>query len=816
MPVSRGRRKSRLARRAAIAGFNSGSPGSASGPTFPGYGLAILLFLAGWLALTSPWLLGTLTIPYDAKAHFYAQFRFLAEALHSGQSPFWTSNVFAGSPQIADPQSLIFSPAFLLAYFVRDPSFTLLDAYAFALLGSGAVAIVMLFKDKAWHPFGALIAAFAFAFGASASWRIQHIGEIQSFALFGVTLWLLARAIARRSKAWSVVAGASAGVMLLEPDQVALLSSYVLAFFAINEALQNSPTWSDLKRFVPTMAIIGSVALAIAAVPIALAYLFVESSTRPEISFSEAVHGSLHPASLLTSLIGDLYGALDPKVDYWGPYSMAWDPTELTLSQNMSQIYVGSLPIVLLFSLGMSRRYGWARDIRFFTVALAVMIVYALGRYTPVFWIFYKAVPGVHLFRRPADATFMIGGLLAIVGGYLAHRAIVDRKLILSRLTLRNSAAAVALLVVIGLLIALMQGHFRDALKPTAMAAFYLTIAALLGMGLRRFGQTHMRACLAAGALLMSADLYLNNGPNASTALPLSEYEFMKKDCKNETIRFLKSNLRRGAGTDYRDRVELVGVGFSWPNVGMIHGFDHLLGYNPLRMDVTSRAVGAGETIAGWNQRTFTPLFPSYRSLLADMLGLRYVVTPVPVSTIDKRLKVGDLRQVMRTRDGYIYENPNALPRAMFVPNWQLADFETLIATGAWPQFDPRRTLLLEKPPAHFGAASAASAAPAKQAKTTIVHLENTRIAVEVDAPTNGFLLYNSVWHPWWRATVDGVPADIMKANVLFRAVQVTSGRHLVQFDFEPFAGAISEIGSYEPGRAHHIAQRQAVSSRSD
>ena len=34
--------------------------------------------------------------------------------VHAGQSPFWTPNVFAGWPQIADPQSLIFSPLHLL------------------------------------------------------------------------------------------------------------------------------------------------------------------------------------------------------------------------------------------------------------------------------------------------------------------------------------------------------------------------------------------------------------------------------------------------------------------------------------------------------------------------------------------------------------------------------------------------------------------------------------------------------------------------------------------------------------------------------
>jgi uncharacterized membrane protein YfhO len=52
----------------------------------------------------------------------------------------------------------------------------------------------------------------------------------------------------------------------------------------------------------------------------------------------------------------------------------------------------------------------------------------------------------------------------------------------------------------------------------------------------------------------------------------------------------------------------------------------------------------------------------------------------------------------------------------------------------------------------------------------------------------------NDVWHPWWTATVDGQPADILKANVLFRAVEVTPGRHRVRFEFKPVEGAIAEL----------------------
>ena len=92
------------------------------------YGAAMAMFLLSAFALAFPFLSGDYTIPWDAKAHFQPQFAFLAHALHSGQSPFWTPNVFAGMPQIADPQSLIFSPFFLLAAWASpEPSFQLED-----------------------------------------------------------------------------------------------------------------------------------------------------------------------------------------------------------------------------------------------------------------------------------------------------------------------------------------------------------------------------------------------------------------------------------------------------------------------------------------------------------------------------------------------------------------------------------------------------------------------------------------------------------------------------------------------------------------
>ncbi len=756
------------------------------------YAMAFVSFGLGWAILCHPWLGGDFTIPYDAKAHFQAQIQFLATALHTGQSPFWTPNVFGGSPQIADPQSMIFTPALLLAYFNPQPSIAVVDAYVFGLLALGGLALLMLFRDQDWHPVGGLIAAFVFAFGGSAAWRVQHVGQVVSYAFFAVSLWLLVRALDRRSIAWGIAAGASAGLMIVAPDQVALLGAYVLAGYVIWYVASTHPRQRTALQLLPVIGSSALSGLAIVLVPLLLTYMFVEQSSRPLIVFAEATRGSLHPASLLTTLVGDLYGALDPKVEYWGPYSSAWDPNELTLSQNMSQVYFGALPLLLVLGTGLVRGAAWAREVRYFTCALFAMVIYALGGFTPIFKIFYWIVPGVSFFRRPADATFLIGALAAIVAGYLAHRLIaggVPAKARWQRITEHGLLAG---LVVSGLVIAYLFGHLADAIRPTAIAAIGIAVAGAAIWTLERYGRSNASLCAVGIAAVMVGDLSVNNGPNESTALSVARYDFLKPNCENETIRFLKARLKQPANSSRRDRIELVGMGFSWPNIGLIHGFDHVLGYNPLRLDVIAKAVGAEDSIAGWEQRRFTPLFPSYRSQLADMLGLRYIVTPIPIEGIDKRLKPGEMPLVARTADAFIYENARALPRAMFVSNWKLADFDELIETGAWPAFDPKQTLLLEREPIGEDGTTALDTSGAGTA--SIARYENTKVEIAYQSSDPGFVLLNSVWHPWWRATVDSEPAEILKANVMFQAVRVPAGRHSVKLEFEPFTGALDEM----------------------
>lgn len=748
-----------------------------------------LIFAAGWAAFGLPWLSGRVTIPYDAKAHFQAQIQFLSDALHGGQSPFWTPNVFGGSPQIADPQSLIFSPAILLAWLIDDPSFRSVDAFVFGLLGLGGLGIVMFFKDRGWHPAAAAVAGLAFAFGGAASWRIQHVGQVMSFAQFGITLWLLARALDRTSIRYGLLAGISGAMMIVKPDQVAMLGVYVLVGYVINHWLSAEHRVTALKTSArPLLA--GSVAgLLLAGAPLIMTYLFAESSQRSVISYSEAIKGSLHPAFLLTGLIGDIFGAADNKVDFWGPSSAAWSPGRLNLAQNMGEIYFGALPAIVIVTVGVTRGMLFSRDIRFFSIALAFMVIYALGGYTPGFALFYAWLPGVNDFRRPADATFYIGGLGAIVGGYLVHRILTGE---MARTGLVKSAYKFIVLFgcfAFAVAVAWRFGHLGDALKPIAIALSLALGGVFLLRILQVHGQHYPIAAATALAAFMVLDLGVNNGPNESTALTPASYDVLNPETKNQTIAILKDRLAQSTNPARRDRVELLGVGFAWPNVGMVHGFDHVLGYNPLRLKEFVDASGAGDTIAVPEQRTFTRLMPSYRSQFADLMGLRWIASSVPIEQIDRNLRGGDLKFVARTDDAYIYENPRALPRAMFVRGWKPADFEHMVTSGEWPEFDPAREVLLESVPE--APHRVHNSGPAQVA---IKSYANTRVEIEVNSPDDGFVVLNDVWHPWWTASVDGEEVEILKANVLFRAVQVSAGKSTIVYEFKPFSGALAEI----------------------
>lgn len=740
------------------------------------------LFLLCAVALAFPWLSGRVTIPWDAKAHFQPQFAFLAHALHSGQSPFWTPNVFTGMPQIADPQSLIFSPFFLIAAaLVPEPSFLLEDAIIYGMLAMGGLAVIAYFRDRGWSGAGALIAALAFAFGGSAAWRVQHTGQVMSLSWLPVTLWLLARALDRRSAAYGAAAGAVAALLVLGRDQVAFLSVLLLAAYAIYRAATDDKPIATALAPLGAGALVGSLIIAI---PIAFTLELAANSNRPEIDLDGAHRGSLPIGSFLTLISANIFGTTGPLKDYWGPPTAAYGVSDIFLARNMADVYAGELTLAALLA-ALGARFFADKEIRFFFGALIFFALYAFGRFTPAFAYFYY-IPGVDLWRRPADATFLFGVMFAILAGYGFTR--IERGEAKLRPLLLIGVFFSLFILATG--VAAIKARLAQAALPLLVSAGFAAAAVALLVAMRA-GRLKGAALLCVIALFMGVDLSIGNGPNESTALPPEQFDVLRADTKDPVIGFLLEKLKPSPAPDRRDRIELAAIDFHWPNAPLVHGLDHDLGYNPIRLKIFEDATGAGDHLALPSQRIFTKLYPSYRSPMSDMLGLRYIATGVPIEEIDHKFKTGDLVELPKIGNVHIYENKSALPRAQVTTCAMHVDFAQMIESGEWPEADYRETVLLEEPPLCHSRKNL----PPDAARARIISYGNTEVAIEATAPAGGgWLVLNDVWHPWWFATLDGVEAPILRANVIFRAVAIPEGTHQLRFSFQPMRGLLREI----------------------
>ncbi len=764
------------------------------------YLTAALAFALAWLVLAWPWLSGSVSIPWDAKAQFLPQIQFLADSLARGESPFWNPFVFSGHPQVADPQSMIFSPPFfILAVLNAKPSAWAVDTTVFVTILISGLALIAWFRDRGWHEAGAALAAIAFGFGAAMSWRIQHTGQVLSLAMLPIVLLLLDRTLddtanLRRKILYGLTAGISAGILVLGRDQVALLSLYLLIAYAFWRISQARDPASSLKSASLPLSAATIAGLALIALPILLTAALALQSNRPEIDLAGAGAGSLHPVTALTLFAPDLFGSTGSSWEYWGAPSFAWHErwgqTGLFLAQNMGQLYLGAIPALLIL-IGLGSGTLFRREIVFFTVALAVMTLYALGWYTPVFKLAHTFIPGVNLFRRPADAVFLIGFLAAVLAGYTVHTLLTyAAHTTPARLTRGTLFAAVITLAAFAtaIVLAIRMDHVGMATNPLLISAALFTLAATIIADAIWFNP--IRPILASGLLLAGtvADLAYQNAPGSATGLPQSAYDILDPNTKNETIAILKAKTAAHASPTRRDRVELAGLGFASPNASITHRLENTLGYNPVRLGLYSQASGAGDTVGLPEDRKFTPMFPGYKSQLADLLGLAYIATSVPLQTIDPQAKPEDFPLVAKTADGFIYENPRALPRVLFAASAAPADFDTILNTGTWPGVDLSATVLLSPDDEHESGLIATRG----HGTVALKKYSNTKVEIEVESTRGGFVVLNDLWHPWWTATLDGEPAPILRANVLFRAVRVANGRHTVSFTFAPIRSILT------------------------
>ncbi len=82
-------------------------------------------------------------------------------------------------------------------------------------------------------------------------------------------------------------------------------------------------------------------------------------------------------------------------------------------------------------------------------------------------------------------------------------------------------------------------------------------------------------------------------------------------------------------------------------------------------------------------------------------------------------------------------------------------------------------------------APSTAGAATADESVSVITY-EPERVVVRADVSQPAVLVLADTFYPGWEATVDGLPASILRANLMFRGLALEPGSHEVVFTYRP------------------------------
>jgi len=135
------------------------------------------------------------------------------------------------------------------------------------------------------------------------------------------------------------------------------------------------------------------------------------------------------------------------------------------------------------------------------------------------------------------------------------------------------------------------------------------------------------------------------------------------------------------------------------------------------------------------------------------------------------------------------------------------------------PAFDPDSEVLID------GAPRQDQAGDPETAEIQVLQDDPERVRISLVAASAGHLVISDCDAPGWTATVDGAPAPIRRANMLFRAVPVPAGRHTIEMSYRPFsvkAGAATSLLGFAvlgalcfpPGRRRAPAARSAEERR--
>lgn len=120
----------------------------------------------------------------------------------------------------------------------------------------------------------------------------------------------------------------------------------------------------------------------------------------------------------------------------------------------------------------------------------------------------------------------------------------------------------------------------------------------------------------------------------------------------------------------------------------------------------------------------------------------------------------------------------DATTRVAIAARHEIVSRGVAVALARAPAFDPSLLVLLEEAPP--------KAIDGGPGSARITRDDPEEVHVQADAPVGGWLFMADRWAPGWIAWVDGIPAEVLRANGDGRAIALPPGHHQVDLRYQP------------------------------
>ena len=727
---------------------------------------------------------------------------FNTQTLLKGELPLWNPYLDGGFPFAAQTESAPLYPLnlILLLPLPLTTTNTWYIVVHYALAGVFTYLLSRFALRLKSAP--ALVAGLIFAFNGSMIAQLTNFTLVATLAWMPLVLLLYILALDKAKIIYVVAASLAMSAQLSKSHpQIALYTAGILALYALFAVIVNFRKGKGTYSLRPLwiLSAVFAISAGFSAYLLLYAFELIQRSNRSEgVTYQVMTFLSYPPDYLIKFFIPNFWGSFKNYVGRGNYPEM--------------HAYVGILPLLLL-------PFAWfkAKDWRvwFFGSLAFISLLLSFGKYTPL----YNPLPYVPLFnyfRVPARWLLLLAFSLAILAAYGLQSLGETRGAwpLLKRRWAMGAVVVVALLVIGGALalwnadslfsqpdvyakynsLAAQQPEARDyeivvsaAGDEAEEAAFQqrvkrayadmrqstglFLLMLLLGVSLvllKQNGWLSGSLFYLAAALIILGDLLTYGG---LTLNPYTDASYFLKT--PDTVRFLKQTetaeayrifptIRR---VPYPHNLHTVLDTLHF-NIPSLYGIESIEGEATLPLkrhtDYMMRAVGQQGGLQ-----------------MLSVANVKYVITEWDLSDTP------DLQLVFVGKNQKIYQNTQVLPRAFALYQVEaLNDRTAILDRLADSSFNPETTVILEKPPAQ----PLPPLEPAAPSTVTFIRRKHNKALIEVDMADTGFLFLSDVFYPGWKAYIDGQPAEIYRANYLFRAVQVEAGRHLVEFSYEPLS----------------------------